>query len=150
MMKVSLKIVPILICTVLFSVYAFKQSDVPWDITQLVYPADLVKTLNDPAAKKPAIICVGAVDLIKGAVKTEHAASTLAGIEDLKYILSKYGKDKEIIIYCGCCKLKTCPNIKPAFEYAIEVGYKNAKVLYLPKNLSEDWTELGYPMEPTK
>ena len=147
-MKIPLKIFYALIIVSLFSIYAFKQNDVPWDITQLVYPVDLAKTLNDASAKKPAIICVGAVDLIKTAVKTEHPASTLAGIEDLKYLLTKYSKDKEIILYCGCCKLKTCPNIKPAFEYVKENGYKNVKVLYLPKNLSEDWTEKGYPVEP--
>ena len=149
-MKIPLKILSVLIITSLFSVYAFRQTDVPWDISQLVYPADLAKTLNDASAKKPVIICIGPVELIKTAIKAEHAASTLSGIEDLKYLLTKYSKDKEIILYCGCCKLKTCPNIKPAFEYLKEAGYKNAKVLYLPNNLTDDWTDKGYPMEPTK
>ena len=148
-MKIPAKLLSTLIIASLFSFYAFKGNDIPWDITQLVYPADLAKTLNDASAKKPVIICVGAVDLIKTAVKTEHPASTLAGIEYLKYILSKHCKDQEIIIYCGCCKLKTCPNIKPAFEYALEAGFKNAKVLYIPTHLSDDWIDKGYPMEPT-
>jgi len=141
--------VSLIICAMLFSLYAFKQTDVPWDITQLVYPADLAKTLNDPAVKKPVIICVGPVDLIKGAVKTSEATSTLKGMEDFKYLVSKHAKDKEIIVYCGCCKFKTCPNIKPPFEYLEEAGYKNAKVLYLPTDLSADWIEKGYPLEET-
>jgi thiosulfate/3-mercaptopyruvate sulfurtransferase len=127
--------------------FAFQQEPLPWTENQLVAPADLAKILNDPSAKKPAIICVGPVDLVKTAVLLPHAASTLSGMEDLKYLISKYPKTKEVILYCGCCKLKTCPNIKPAFEYLKANGYVNAKVLNLPANLDEDWKEKGYPME---
>lgn len=123
------------------------QNDVYWDATQLVYPADLAARLNDAAAKKPFIICVGPVEKIKSAVLLEHPASTLAGMEDLKYMLTGHNKKEEIILYCGCCKMKTCPNIKPAFEYMRDNGYTNFKLLYLPSNLSDDWVDKGYPME---
>ena len=134
--------------TVSLSLFSFKQqSPVPWDATNIVYPYDLALVLKDPASKKPLIICVGPVEKIKTAVLLEHPASTLAGIEDLKYLLTKYPKTKEIILYCGCCKFKTCPNIKPAFEFLRDNNYTGRKVLYLPSNLDDDWKDKGYPME---
>src|SRR6185295_13201697 len=123
---------PLCVVVLIFALSGFKkqQSPVPWDATNMVMPYDLSVKLNDPKAVKPVIICVGPVEKIKTALLMEHPAASLAGIEDLKYALSKYSKKQEIILYCGCCKLKTCPNIKPAFEYLRDNGYTGRKVLY--------------------
>jgi hypothetical protein len=147
MKKLRALSVSVLVAALMFALFSFQESPVPWDASQMVYPADLAQTLNDANAKKPVIICVGPVEKIKTALQTEHPASSLAGMEDLKYLLTKFSKTQEIILYCGCCKMKTCPNIKPAFEYLRDNGYKNAKVLYLPSNLDDNWKDLGYPME---
>ncbi len=136
-----------IIITLAFSTY---QENVPWTATQMMYPFNLVQKLNDDKVVKPTIICVGKVDLIKTAIATKEACSTLSGMEDFKYLVSKIAKDKEIIIYCGCCKFKSCPNVTAPFEYLNEAGYKNHKVLYLPSNLQDDWVSKGYPMEKVK
>ena len=146
-MKRTIKYFSIITIVFVLSGFDKRQTDVPWDATNIVMPDDLSVKLNDPKAVKPVIICVGPVEKIKTALLMEHPAASLSGIEDLKYALSKFSKKQEIILYCGCCKLKTCPNIKPAFEFLRDNGYTGRKVLYLPNNLDEDWVEKGYPME---
>jgi thiosulfate/3-mercaptopyruvate sulfurtransferase len=64
----------------------------------------------------------------------------------LREIVSKYPKDADIVIYCGCCPFKDCPNIRPAFNLLKEMNYTNTKLLNLPHNLKTDWADKGYPM----
>lgn len=56
-------------------------------------------------------------------------------------------KDSEIVIYCGCCPMQNCPNIRPAFQTLSDAGYRAVKVLIIPTNLHADWTGKGYPVE---
>lgn len=129
---------------VLFS-FKIIQNDTPFKKEQLKDPAILVKVLNDPKAIKPYIYNVGPMQLIKGAINIGPGAS-LANQDKFEYEVGKIAKDKEIIIYCGCCKLKTCPNITPIFDYLISAGYKKSYILNLPENLQQDWIDKGYPM----
>jgi hypothetical protein len=50
-----------------------------------------------------------------------------------------------VIIYCGCCPFDKCPNIRPAFAALKEMGFKNARLLDLPKNIKADWLDKNYP-----
>jgi len=65
----------------------------------------------------------------------------------LQQQLAKLPKDKEIVIYCGCCPFSRCPNARPAFALLQKLKFKNAKLLNLPNNLKVDWINKGYPLE---
>lgn len=54
---------------------------------------------------------------------------------------------REIVLYCGCCPWRDCPNIRPAFRVFRELGFTRVKVLYLPASFAQDWVEKGFPVE---
>jgi hypothetical protein len=125
---------------------ALPQSDEPWTEKQLKDPAVLAATIADSKATKPVIFNIGPVQQIKGAVAI-GPASKPDNLEKLKQQLAKLPKDKEVIIYCGCCPYSRCPNVRPAFELLQKLKFKNAKLLNLPSNLKDDWISKGYPIE---
>ena len=65
----------------------------------------------------------------------------------LKAAVDKLPRDREIVIYCGCCPWDHCPNVKPAMELLKQMGFTKAKALYVPDNLKVDWIDRGYPVE---
>jgi hypothetical protein len=125
---------------------ALPQSDVPWTSKQLKEPAALAAAISDPKAPRPIIFNIGPVQQIKGATAI-GPASKLDNLEKLRQQLTKLPKDKEVIIYCGCCPFSRCPNVRPAFELLQKLKFKNAKLLNLPSNLNDDWISKGYPVE---
>jgi hypothetical protein len=125
---------------------ALPQSDVPWTAKQLKDPAALAAAITDPKAAKPVVFNIGPVRQIKGAVAI-GPASKPDNLEKLRQQLAKLPKDKEIIIYCGCCPFSRCPNVRPAFELLQKLKFKNAKLLNLPSSLNDDWISKGYPLE---
>ena len=122
------------------------QADEPWTDKQLKDPAALAATLADAKAPKPVIFNIGPVQQIKSAIAIGPAKSQ-ANLDKLKQRLAKLPKDKEVIIYCGCCPYSRCPNVRPAFELLQKMKFKNGKLLNLPSNLNDDWISKGYPME---
>lgn len=116
----------------------------PWKPAQVIKTADLAKRINDPKAAKPVIINVGPMGLIKGAVGTGTAHDDLG---KFKTELTKYKKDQEIVVYCGCCTMQNCPNIRVAFEEMQKQGYKNPRVLEITTGFTEDWSGKGYPVQ---
>ena len=71
------------------------------------------------------------------------------GIEALKTAVAKLPKDADLVIYCGCCPMVKCPNIRPAYRTLKELGFKHLRVLSLPTNLHTDWVSKDYPSEGT-
>jgi len=69
-------------------------------------------------------------------------------LKKLKTLLSEEKKDKNIVIYCGCCPFQNCPNIRPAFELLNKMKFTNHKLLNMPHNLKADWINFNYPMQP--
>lgn len=120
-------------------------SPLPWKPEQMVAPASLVAVIKNDNPPKPLIINVGPSGLIKGAVNIGPAREE-ANAETLKKLLVKEKKYKEIIVYCGCCPYKNCPNIRPAYTLLSSMGFTNFKLLDLPQNLKADWIDRGYPM----
>jgi len=51
------------------------------------------------------------------------------------------------VIYCGCCPLERCPNIRPAFVALRQMGFTNVRVLLLPNSFEADWAGKGLPYE---
>ena len=128
------------------TITAFKQTQTePWTEDQLMQPENLAAIINDSAAAKPLIINIGPVGSIKGAVKIGPTKEK-EQLNELKNLLSKEDNKKAIVIYCGCCPFKDCPNIRPAFSLLTKMKFTNHKLLNLPKNLKVDWINHGYPM----
>jgi rhodanese-related sulfurtransferase len=115
----------------------------------VVAPAALASVVNDP--KGPLIIHVG-FDVLYRAVHiagTPYAgpASKPEGIAELKKAVASQPRDRDIVIYCGCCPMDKCPNIRPAFAALREMGFTHVRVLSIPDNLKADWTDKGYPVD---
>ena len=137
-----------LAATILFSSItpALPQPDNPWTDKQLKDPAVLAAAIANPKAPRPLIFNIGPVQQIKGALAIGPANKS-ANLEKLNQQLAKLPKDKEVIIYCGCCPYSRCPNVRPAFELLQKLKFKNAMLLNLPSNLKDDWISKGYPLE---
>jgi hypothetical protein len=125
---------------------SFKKTQTePWTPEQLMQPDTLAAIINDPTTTKPLIISVGPVDLIKGAIRTGPAKEK-ENLKELKKLLANEDKKRSVVIYCGCCPFKDCPNIRPAFSLLTEMKFTNHKLLNLPHNLKMDWINHGFPM----
>lgn len=137
-----------LVAAILFSgvTRALPQSGEPWTDKQLKEPAVLAAALADPKAPKQIIFNIGPVQQIKGAISI-GPTSAQANLDKLKKQLAKLPKEKEVIIYCGCCPFRRCPNVRPAFELLKQMKFTNAKLLNLSTSLNDDWISKGYPME---
>jgi thiosulfate/3-mercaptopyruvate sulfurtransferase len=122
------------------------RADEPWTDKELKAPAALAAALTDAKTPKPVIFNIGPVQEIKSAI-TIGPTGIQGNLDKLKLQLAKLPKDKEILIYCGCCPFSRCPNVRPAFELLKKMKFTNAKLLNLPNNLKDDWISKGYPME---
>lgn len=132
----------------LIVIWAFKtQQAYPKDI--LIEPADLAKILKDPNAKQPVIINMGSTPMIKNAVSGGMGYSDEA-MKELKRIAPGLDKNSMVVVYCGCCKLGNCPNVKLPYEYLKSLGFKNVKILNMETDIQADWIGKGYPMKGTK
>jgi thiosulfate/3-mercaptopyruvate sulfurtransferase len=66
---------------------------------------------------------------------------------DLKLALGKTPKNKEIVVYCGCCSLDVCERVEKAFDLLRANGYTNVKVLNLVVGFDPDWKGKQYATE---
>jgi thiosulfate/3-mercaptopyruvate sulfurtransferase len=127
----------------------------PWSSSQTVQPADLAKELAAPAhPDEPAVVCVGFRPLYQGAhiprAVFHGAASTEQGLAELKTWAKTIPKARNVVLYCGCCPMAHCPNLRPAFVAMRDMGFTNLRVLILPNDFNTDWIEKGYPVEKGK
>lgn len=121
-----------------------KQAE-PWKLDQLMAPKDLADIINSSTDAKPLIISIGPSGLIKGATDI-GPVNKKENLNKLKQLLSEEKKDRNIVIYCGCCPFKSCPNIRPAFSLLNSMKFTKHKLLDLPHNLKVDWIDHSYPM----
>ncbi len=121
----------------------------PWSSSQLMEAAALAQMLR--GGKQPLIICVGFPVLYRqkhiAHAQLAGPASKPEGIAQLKEAIATTPKDREIVIYCGCCPMVQCPNLRPAFSVLADLGYDKIRVLNLPDNFHTDWAGKGYPAE---
>ena len=127
-----------------------QQTD-PWPSAALMDPAALAKILQSPDGKLPHIICVAFPVLYK-TKHIQHATfagpgSKAEGIEALKKAVAGLPKDSDIVLYCGCCPMDHCPNLRPAFAALRDLGYTKLRALNIPNNTATDWSGKGYPTE---
>ncbi len=118
----------------------------PWTDQDLVQPDQVAKEL-----KSVLVIHVGFPVLYRSAhiTGTQFAGpgSKAEGIADLKKAVAGQPRDREIILYCGCCPFDKCPNIRPAFAALREMGFTRVKAMVVPTNLKTDWIDKGYPTD---
>jgi thiosulfate/3-mercaptopyruvate sulfurtransferase len=115
----------------------------------LVQPGDFAATLNAPAAPRPLILQVG----FRKAYAQAHipgseyvgAANEEDGVKALQQRVAKLPKDSAIVIYCGCCPWKKCPNIAAAYDALHDMGFKNVKVIYFADDFGTNWVDQGFP-----
>lgn len=120
--------------------------------TELIEPPALAKNLesNDP----PFILCVSDPESYRSR-RLPNAifagpAGKPQGLELLKAAASAFAKDDSIVIYCGCCALAKCPNVRPAFRQMKEMGFTHVRVLDIMSSMDTEWYNRGYPVEKKK
>lgn len=124
----------------------------PWTPEQTVQPAALAKELADAkAGDKPTIVCVAPHAMfigghINGALYHGPGGSA-DGIADLKKWAKPVARSTSIVIYCGCCPMERCPNLRPAFLALRDMGFTHLRALVIPTNFYTDWVQPGYPYE---
>ncbi len=119
----------------------------PWSHQQFIEPADLVGRLD---AAAPSIVNVGPEILfhkahVPGAEYAGEAGSA-QGIEQLAQHVATWPRDRVLVVYCGCCPWKNCPNIRPAYERLGAMGFKDVRVLDLPVSFRVNWVQKGMPV----
>ncbi len=144
------KYILVLLILIIGSVFAFNKlfyqgSTEVWSGKQLISPAGLANTLNNPGADQPMIFSIGPSGLIKAAIDIGPVQED-ENLTKLKKQLSSLSKDTAIVIYCGCCPFKNCPNIRPAFRLLNDMKFTNHKLLDLSHNFKVDWVDKGYPV----
>jgi thiosulfate/3-mercaptopyruvate sulfurtransferase len=127
----------------------------PWTPSETVAAADLVKEIGDSdPAKRPVVACVGFKFLYDGGhipgASFHGPGSKDEGLADLKAWAQSLPKSSNVVLYCGCCPLERCPNLRPAFTALHDAGFARLRVLLLPTNFGTDWAGKGYPVEKSK
>ena len=122
----------------------------PWTHSNLLQPVDVARTLEADGAKQ-AIVYVGFKPLfhpghIPGAT-FEGPASSPEGLETLRRWAKTLPRSTPVVIYCGCCPLVDCPNIRPAFKALIAMGFTSVRVVVLTTSFGADWVDKGLPVE---
>ena len=116
----------------------------------LVQPPELQAQLAGKGAR-PVIFMVGPNVLYR----SKHIPGSVyagpgnreAGLGMLKAEADKLPRDREVVLYCGCCPWDHCPFIRPAMNLLKEMGFTLAKALYLDADFKGDWLDKGYAAE---
>ena len=127
------------------------EPDDPWTADQLLEAEGLAKIVSDPHSLSPLILYVGPAVLYKRAhvsgAKGIGPTSEPDGLKNLQREAQTLGRDRELVLYCGCCPWKVCPNVRLAFKTLQDMGFKRVKVLYLPHSFKQDWANKGFPVQ---
>lgn len=139
------------VCTVPFLIArAWPQnSPEPWTAAQTVQPAGLAKELAGKSA--PTVLFVGFERLynagrIQGA-QFHGVASNAEGLAEIRKWAEPLPRSSNLVIYCGCCPIGKCPNLRPAFALLHDMGFTKFRVLILPTSFAVDWAGQGLPFD---
>lgn len=141
-----MKIKTFLMTMIFLNGFLNAQQSEPWNENQLMKTENLASRISLVQTDNLLILSVGPDALIKGSVDM-GAARDPENIEKMRRYLEDVPRDKEVVIYCGCCPFSRCPNIRPAFSLLIEMGFKNPKLLDIPQNIRVDWLTKNYPVQ---
>jgi len=117
--------------------------------SETVQPDQLAREMT--SKDRPIVICVAPRFLYDGAhipgALFHGPGSTTDGLNDLRHWGRGTARDRAIVLYCGCCPISRCPNVRPALAELQKMGFTHVEVLWLPKDFHTDWIEKGYPVE---
>jgi thiosulfate/3-mercaptopyruvate sulfurtransferase len=135
--------------TIIFLIGTALFAQIPAD--QTIEPEQFAVRLKEASKPAPLILYTGFPVLFRAAHIENSifvgADSKPEGIAKLKETVVKEPRDREIVIYCGCCPWDKCPNIRPAFAALREMGFTRVTALHIPDTLAKDWVDKGYPTE---
>jgi thiosulfate/3-mercaptopyruvate sulfurtransferase len=122
----------------------------PWTDAQTVQPAALYKELSD-SQTAPTVLFVGFQRLytaghIKGS-QFHGMGGNPDGLTQIKSWAASLPRSSNLVIYCGCCPMDHCPNIRPAFTVLRDMGFSKLRLLVLPTSFEVDWANHGLPYE---
>lgn len=140
----NFKILFFLIIAFAISQKTFSQNPVNWTSKQLIQPAELAHTLTSEK-QLPIIFSVGPGALIPHSINIGMVKEK-DNLDKLKKELATVPKNSKIVIYCGCCPFKHCPNVRPAIQALKEMNFTNYMLLNLEHNIKTDWIDKGYPV----
>jgi thiosulfate/3-mercaptopyruvate sulfurtransferase len=113
-------------------------------------PEELVRTLAARKGAKPLLFHVGShMFFLQAHIPGSEyvgAGATAEGIQNLHRRVSGLPKKTSIVLYCGCCPWSHCPNVNPAYDALLQMGFTNVKVLFMANNFGADWVDKGYPV----
>jgi rhodanese-related sulfurtransferase len=118
----------------------------PWEAQDLLQPKDVAANIKGPLLLHVGFNVLYRASHIPGSVYA-GPGSKAEGIEELKKAVQGQPKNRQIVLYCGCCPWEKCPNMRPAFAALREMGFTNVKAMVIPENLKADWSDKGYPIE---
>lgn len=142
----------LLVATFAFFVAASLRANAedPWTVQQAVQPTDFANELQQEKDPYPTVIYVGVKALYEGAhipgAVFYGPGSTEQGLTALKKFAASLPKNSDVVLYCGCCPLEKCPNLRPAFTALKGNGFARLRVLILPTSFNDDWVEKGFPV----
>ena len=116
--------------------------------TNSLTASQLVQELSGP--DKPVVVCTAPPVMyrmghIPGAVLYGPMTAP-AAVSALTAWAKTLPKSSSVVIYCGCCPLAYCPNLRPAYLALKDMGFRRLRVLILPNDFGTDWVRLGYPV----
>lgn len=140
-----------LLTTLMFDAASLRANpDDPWTPKETVQPVDFARELQQEKDPYPTVIYVGVKTLYEGAhipgAVFYGPGSTEQGLAELKKFTSTMPTNSDVVLYCGCCPLEKCPNLRPAFTALKDSGFTRLRVLILPTSFNADWVEKGFPV----
>jgi thiosulfate/3-mercaptopyruvate sulfurtransferase len=123
----------------------------PWTASEVITPKLLASQIESGAAKNTHVVCV-AFSFMYKAAHIPNAVYIGPGRDPkasdrLKMWAAKLPKNDTVLIYCGCCPMKECPNVRPAFAALKEMKFTHVMVLDIPRSFAQDWVRPGFPVE---
>ena len=118
---------------------------------RLLQPEELVPLLGRAGAEKPLVLQVGphvfyAEAHVPGS-EFVGAGNQESGLQALRDRVKALSHDQLVVLYCGCCPWKKCPNVRPAYQQLVSLGFHRVEVLYIADNFGTNWVAKGYPVE---
>lgn len=140
------KVLKLFILTIVLVIAQKSEAQNPenWTAKQLLQPSELAQNLRTEK-NIPVIISVGPGSTIPNSIDAGMAKDK-ENLDVLKSKLKAMPKDTAIVIYCGCCPFKHCPNVRPAIAVLQKMKFTSYKLLNLSQNIKADWIDKGYPV----
>ncbi len=73
-------------------------------------------------------------------------AGEAAGLAALERAVASLPRETGVVVYCGCCPYRNCPNVRPALRKLSALGFAGARILDMPTNFKTDWVDRGFPV----